>query len=208
MPKQWYIADTHFGHASIINICQRPFDSIQEHDEALIENWNRTVGEDDVVWFLGDFVYKSSPKLARQIFDRLNGAQKHLLWGNHNTRGPDSRTSTMQLPWTSQQHYAETVDDGTRVCLFHYGMRVWPGMHKGAIHLYGHSHSKLMGTRQCIDVGVDNFGFAPVDIQTIRARLALLPALDIVEGTDAVHGLEVEPYGEFYEDGGTAGPRT
>jgi hypothetical protein len=80
---------------------------------------------------------------------------------------------------------------------------VWPGMHKGAIHLYGHSHSKLTGTRQCLDVGVDNVGFAPIDIHGIRARLEKLPALDIVEGTDAVHGLEVEPFGEFFEDGET-----
>lgn len=207
MTKQWYIADTHFGHASIINLSQRPFADIQVHDDVLIDNWNRTVGHDDIVWFLGDFVYKSSPKLARRIFDQLHGAEKHLLWGNHDTKGPGSRTSTMQLPWTSQQHYAETVDDGTRIVMLHYGMRVWPGMHRGAIHLYGHSHTKLTGTRQCIDVGVDNFGYAPADIHQIRARLALLPALDIVEGTDAVHGLEVEPYGEFYDDGETSEPR-
>ena len=205
MTRQFYIGDTHFGHASIISLCQRPFASIEEHDEALIDNWNRTVGQDDIVWMLGDFSYKGQPKLIRRLFERLNGAQKHLVYGNHDHRGSDPRsvTSTMQLPWTSQGHYAETVDSSVRIVMCHYGMRVWPGMHRGALHFFGHSHTRLTGTRQCIDVGVDNFNYMPVDLQTIRARLAKLPALDIVEGTDAVEGLEVEPFGQFVEDGST-----
>jgi calcineurin-like phosphoesterase family protein len=199
--RTFFTADTHFGHAAILRMCERPFDTIDEHDRALIDNWNRVVGKDDRVFFLGDFVYRAAPNLARRIFDQLNGKEKHLIIGNHDTKGdPVSRpTSTEQLPWTSQSHYAETVIDGQRLCMFHYGMRVWPGMHHGSVQLYGHSHGRLPGTARSIDVGVDVFGYTPVTWPEIRARLATMPPLELVPDTDAVEGLAVAPEGDLVD---------
>jgi len=73
----WFSADTHFGHAGILGPhmhCRRGdhFASIQEHDEALIERWNAVVGEDDEVWHLGDFAYRTSYEHAQAVFRRLN----------------------------------------------------------------------------------------------------------------------------------------
>tara|TARA_R110002124_G_scaffold133942_2_gene296444 strand:- start:5153 stop:5380 length:228 start_codon:yes stop_codon:yes gene_type:complete len=63
-------------------------------------------------------------------------------------------------------------------------------MRRGAIQLFGHSHGRMPGTRQCIDVGVDVMGYVPVTLPEIKSRLAMLPALDFREGTDAVDQLE------------------
>lgn len=63
-------------------------------------------------------------------------------------------------------------------------------MRRSAVQLYGHSHGNLPGTRQCIDVGVDNFGYAPATWPQIKARLALLPALDFRDDTDEVDQLK------------------
>ena len=52
--KKWFIADTLF-HANIIKYTGRPFATVEEMDRALIENWNKCVGDDDQVFFLGDF---------------------------------------------------------------------------------------------------------------------------------------------------------
>ncbi len=190
----YFTADSHFGHAAIIKLCNRPFAGLTEHDQALIEAWNSVVQPSDTVWHLGDFAYKQSPKLIRRIFDQLHGT-KHVILGNHDTKGPAKRTGTEQLPWASQQHYAEVVEDGQRIIMFHYGMRTWPGMHCGSVHLYGHSHGRLPGTRQCIDVGVDNIGFVPQTWPQIRARLELLPPLAAIDGTDAVRALGIETEG-------------
>jgi calcineurin-like phosphoesterase family protein len=43
MPTTWFTSDTHFGHASILTFCARPFADIVAHDEALIANWNARV---------------------------------------------------------------------------------------------------------------------------------------------------------------------
>ena len=35
----YYIADTHFGHAGILNLSRRPFSSVEEMDAVMIESW-------------------------------------------------------------------------------------------------------------------------------------------------------------------------
>ena len=51
----FFTSDLHLGHANIIRYCDRPFANVGEMDAELIRRWNETVGEEDVVYFLGDF---------------------------------------------------------------------------------------------------------------------------------------------------------
>jgi calcineurin-like phosphoesterase family protein len=57
----------------------RPWDNIEEMDEALVENWNRVVRPKDKVLHLGDVVIN---RRALPICWRLNGT-KILVKGNH-----------------------------------------------------------------------------------------------------------------------------
>lgn len=68
----YFISDTHFYHKSIIPYCHRPFPSVDEMNEKLIQNWNNTVSKDDKVYFLGDFCFGSANE-TRDILNRLNG---------------------------------------------------------------------------------------------------------------------------------------
>lgn len=54
MGKTYFIADLHFGHKNCLSYDARPFTTIEEHDQALINNWNSVVCIDDDVWILGD----------------------------------------------------------------------------------------------------------------------------------------------------------
>jgi calcineurin-like phosphoesterase family protein len=54
MGKNFYIADLHFGHWNIVRYDNRPFESIEEMDNALIRNWNNVVSDEDTVYILGD----------------------------------------------------------------------------------------------------------------------------------------------------------
>ena len=168
MTTTWFVSDTHFGHANIIRHCSRPFAGAGEMDAAMVANWNTVVRPDDDVWHLGDFAFRNAAA-PESYLQRLHG-RKHLVWGNHDAEG--SRASP---GWASSQAYAELKVAGQRLVLLHYGMRVWPGSGRGALHLYGHSHGRLPGDRQSCDVGVDCWGFRPVCLDEIRARLATLP---------------------------------
>lgn len=66
---------------------------------------------------------------------------------------------------------------GQRLVLCHYAMRTWPGAgpRGKAIHLYGHSHGSMPGSRHSLDVGVDAVGFTPVRLEHIRAEMDKLP---------------------------------
>lgn len=36
----FFTSDTHFGHANIINLCNRPFKDVNHMNDMLVENWN------------------------------------------------------------------------------------------------------------------------------------------------------------------------
>jgi calcineurin-like phosphoesterase family protein len=164
----WFTSDTHFGHVGILGSRMarpRPFKSIEEHDEVLVARWNGRVRPGDQVWHLGDFAYGASAERCRDIFSRLAG-KKHLVWGNHDNAREKA------LPWASQQERALVTVDGVSMVLGHYAQRVWYGMHRGDLHLYGHSHGSLPGTSASLDVGVDCWAWAPVQLSEIREALA------------------------------------
>lgn len=166
---KFYTSDTHFGHSNIIKYCNRPFASADEMDDALIARWNDVVGPQDEVWHLGDFSMSNDAAYLKSVFRRLNG-RKFLVRGNHD------QPHVLSLPWNGPvEHMAFIVDEGQRIVLCHYAMRVWHRMNRKAISLYGHSHGTLPGNSMSLDVGVDCWDFRPVTLDEIRRRMRTLP---------------------------------
>lgn len=77
----WFISDLHFGHRNICRYSNRPFSSIEEMNEVLIQNWNRCVKPSDEIWHLGDFAF-GSINFTKKILESLNG-RINLIYGNH-----------------------------------------------------------------------------------------------------------------------------
>ena len=177
--QKFYTADTHFGHRLMIDPKlrrPRPFASTDDMDEALIRAWNSVVRPDDVVYHLGDFAFQLEQRADRwrDVFARLMG-RKRLVIGNHDTRKDGSLHPTLaSLDWDDEpRQIVETTDEGERVVLCHYALRVWPGSHKGAWHFYGHSHGDLPGVGRSRDVGVDmpDTGYAPRTFRELTSRM-------------------------------------
>lgn len=166
----WFTSDTHFGHARVIALNDRPFSDVAAHDAALIDAWNARVQPDDSVWHLGDFALGRDADIEA-TFHRLNGV-KHLVVGNHD----EDRDTILALPWASLSRIATTVVDGQRIAMCHYPMKSWPHARKGAIHLFGHMHGRIRGTKRSLDIGVDVWKFRPVSLEEIRRRLRTLPS--------------------------------
>lgn len=79
--KKWFISDTHFSHNNIIRYTGRPFESVHQMNECLIENWNSHINPEDIVFFLGDFGLGSTDFLS-SLCKQLHG-NKICIRGNH-----------------------------------------------------------------------------------------------------------------------------
>ena len=134
MRRNFYIADTHFGHNNILKYDNRPFMSVDEMDRVLIENWNNVVTPDDRVYILGDFSWYGKDKTA-EILDALNGI-KILVVGNH-----DRIPANLSGKFAAKYDYLEVNDNGKTVILSHYPMPFWNKQFYDSIHLYGHVHN-------------------------------------------------------------------
>jgi calcineurin-like phosphoesterase family protein len=170
MNNLFFTADTHFDHANIIKYCNRPFSSLKEMNDSLIENWNHVVKPEDIVYFLGDFAFHRPEYFANV----LNG-HKRLVIGSH-----DKDLKSLYRPWAFEEvsPLKEINVGGQSVTLCHYAMRRWLKSHYGAWHLYGHSHGNLPPIGKSWDVGVDNNNFAPLSWQDIVALMKDRPCND------------------------------
>ena len=169
MSEVWFTSDTHFGHGNIITHMGRPFENVQEMDDAIVANWNAVVKRGDRVYFLGDFCLGD----PAPYFKRLNG-QIHFVRGNH-----DKAKDAVYQQYCTTFNEVNTVKwDGHRFFLSHYAHRVWPQSHRGAFHLYGHSHGMLDEHGRSCDVGTDPWGFSPVHVGTIFEKLSNRMSVD------------------------------
>ena len=154
MVKLWFTSDTHWSHRNIIKYSNRPFDSVEQMDQALIDNWNSVVAPNDIVWHLGDFAFCRYEGI-KEILPLLNG-HKNLVLGNHDKEIVNNTPELLRLGlFKSIQHYKMLRIDDQKVVLCHYGFRTWDSAHHGAIMLYGHSHGSLPPFGRSVDVGVD-----------------------------------------------------
>jgi len=163
----WFTSDTHFYHKNVIEYCNRPFATVEEMNEKLIERWNLCVKPDDTIYHLGDFIFAGRNKL-RPILDRLNG-QIILVQGNHD-HSDHVRLFKKVIPSlgieiaqrnVNLSHYPywydplEQLDGGGR-----YKERRL--IDNGEWLLHGHVHHHWKFKARMINVGVDVWNYAPV----------------------------------------------
>ena len=131
-----YIADLHFDYGDIIAYDDRPFDSVEEMNEAMIKAWNGAVSPEDETWILGDFCSGDGARW-QELLSRLNG-KKRLIIGNHDDREAVKAAAGM---FEEVAEYKEIEDEGRHVVLCHYPIISFHNHYFGWYHLYGHVHT-------------------------------------------------------------------
>lgn len=167
----YYVADLHFGHAKIISLTNRPFVSVEQMDQELLNNWNQVVTDNDEVYILGDFLYRSK-RPPEYYLQQLRG-RKHLLIGNH-----ERWTKQVQLTkWFESVNYLLEITDGNEhLVLCHYPMAEWPRFYRGSLHVFGHIHNNREGDAfhyylqqpNMFNAGVEINHFVPVTLQQLK----------------------------------------
>lgn len=190
--KVWYCSDTHFRHKRVSEI--RGFGSIEDHDQAIVDNWNRVVGKNDIVWLLGDVAIGSG---GLGHVAPLNG-RKHLLTGNHDAAFPGHRDShKAQIKWLeyfdSVQAYARRKVRGIEFMMSHFPYSGPASDHTeterysgyrlpdvGMLLVHGHTHESIRTHPQRprqLHVGLDAWNLTPVPEETVVDMLRQMTAV-------------------------------
>ena len=115
----YYISDTHFRDKTIFDKCNRPFKSLKEMEDTIIQNWNKRINNDDIIYVLGDLV-KDDDASAIQIFE-------------------DIRESDI---FETIKFIDLVLDKGRKVCICHYPLMDWMEFNRKGSLVYGHIHNK------------------------------------------------------------------
>ena len=165
MPNVWFISDTHFFHDNILKFhgAGRPFASIEEMNETIVQKWNAVVKPADVVHHLGDVSFKLFQKEDEvdKLLSRLMG-QKHLYMGNHDT-----------LPSILSKHFCK-INLWKVFAKYNFVASHVPiptrQFRNVTCQVHGHTHVNKMDDPHYINVCVEHTDFAPVHIEDIWAQ--------------------------------------
>lgn len=180
--RAFVTADTHFGHTAALKQFDRPFSDVASMDQAIVTAINQSVGPDDVLYHLGDFVGPveggAKTNHAQLIREQIQCKRIILVRGNHDPIGDenfDCLFESMHDVLSMKGWQSGDQVGNERLVMCHYAMRIWQGRHNGSVHLYGHTHGTLEEVGRSTDVGVDCWGMSPQPLEDILTMLRERP---------------------------------
>ena len=169
----WFTSDYHLGHWNICRYVGRPFKSLEEMNSTIIYNHNQRVKPDDTVFMIGDFCFRNSlggkkgeGDIIRAIdYEKQLNGKLIFIQGNHD-KNNSCKTNIHNIVIYFGSKWINLVHNPTHASVNY------------EINLTGHVHNrwqckrikKGFGFTDCINVGVDVFGFKPISWQDIMKR--------------------------------------
>ncbi len=186
----FFCSDTHFDHKNVIKFtlddgftpmrriidkttgAVRPFYSVEEMNEHIIENWNRVVSPQDKVYHLGDFSFGKNPTT---IGKRLNG-HKRLVRGNHDGNKLKEYAAIFEevygvrhLPGCVLSHVPLHPD-----CLERWGLNIHGHLHANRVKKLVYpqlgfylDHPTEVEDRRYLNVAVEQINYTPISAEEI-----------------------------------------
>lgn len=193
MSQTFFTSDTHFGHVNILAYCKRPFRSVGEMNEAIVQRWNERVQPEDTVYHLGDFAMGKKDETL-PYGKRLNG-HKVLIVGNHDAPAKRMIADAGFEQVFDEMEMTKDVETGIwvidaltnqpvnrtypcKIRLRHYpvggydGSKLEDDYHHFDFLFCGHIHEKWANRGAEINVGVDVRDFYPRTFEELTAGIA------------------------------------
>jgi calcineurin-like phosphoesterase family protein len=150
---RFFTSDTHFGDDRF-NLFYRPFKTVQEQENYIVEKWNSVVGPEDEVYHVGDFATTDE---GLEVVKRLNG-RITLIRGNYDDPRPIEKLNELFHDVMTSMSIWVGGDGGEYVKLNHYPEKAESEM----FNIVGHIHGLWKVQRNMINVSTDAWHFTPV----------------------------------------------
>lgn len=190
--KIWFTSDIHYWHKNITygdsvwddkEVSCRKFNTTREMSLHMINQINKYVKEDDILFHCGDWSFSGIENILN-LRKQLNVKTIHHINGNHDHHISDNKLIknyfigvnsdeivhdkdiddlkdhyaplyTKQL-FTTVNDYLEIKIGKQLIVLSHYPFQSWRDISKGSIHLHGHTHGNINSIKNRLDVGLDS----------------------------------------------------
>lgn len=181
----FFISDFHLFHKNVIKFDGRPFNKrdgtpdVEQMHRTIIDNWNDTVTDNDIVFYLGDLCF-GRKEWANSIIFALRG-KIHFIMGNHD----DYKDIVSYNRFETVNDYVDLnilnsdIDKNLHFALMHYPIYSWNRAHHGSYMIHGHCHGNLhhgesadfyVG-RKVIDVGCNLINYTPISYTEVINKL-------------------------------------
>jgi len=168
--KCYLIGDTHFDHKNtIIKFIHRPFRNVIEMNKVIKNKWNRSVGESDRIYFLGDYTGPPSRNLKKYYeqlgywIKQLRGDKVSIL-GNHDRNGGCLEFEKARILRVGQHNFLlihNPSDNKIKTIKASYDWIVHGHVHNNETHRYPF----INGERKTINVSAEMINYKPVSLR-------------------------------------------
>ena len=164
----YYTGDNHLEHESSINLCDRPFSTVEEMNEYMINMWNKRVKGNDTVYILGDMFFRGDIDNIKNILKRLHG-KKHLIIGNHDESWLKKIDASKYFEGIHEYLFGNDGEQTFLLC--HRPQITYKHENRSRMYMiHGHIHNKtnldyfplLCNRERILNAGVDINGYMPV----------------------------------------------
>lgn len=178
----WVTSDTHYNHK---NICRgvtkwrtvdggipirdtRDFPNLSIMNKTIVDNINGVVNDDDILFHLGDWSFGGFDTIV-DFRKLLRCKNVYFLIGNHDHHILKNKENVREI-FSGVDHLAYNINYlGKSFFFCHYPVSSWLHIHKGVIHLHGHTHRMgdfRFGVGKRMDVGIDGHPeFRPYNVR-------------------------------------------
>lgn len=137
----YFWSDHHFYHKNVIEYSNRPFESVAEMNQAMIDGNNQTVNDDSLVIYGGDIAFGRT-EVVTEVVERMRG-RKLFIYGNHDfNHGKRYNTSCFEESAICAVFPYEINGKTYDVLVSHYP--VMSELPENMLNIYGHTHTYLM----------------------------------------------------------------
>jgi calcineurin-like phosphoesterase family protein len=157
--KHFFSSDWHVFHDPKWEVPiwkMRGYESAEDSAEKILTKINEKVGENDILWFLGDMFLNATDEQCLQWLSRVNCQNIHTLWGNHSSNtfriyrqavlekygDPEIEVYPMRFNnVVFLGNYQEIYIGKKLIVLQHFPIKTWNNNSRNSFHLHGHSHN-------------------------------------------------------------------